>query len=199
MRYKVVRSDVVDPDISSAEWDKADLGRVDVNRWSGYCKAPLTTFRMLRGPEGISVLMHSEERDLRAECAEQNGDVYKDSCMEFFIKPDNHDENYLNFEFNPRGILHLGIGSGRNGRKLIDVDREIFDITSVAHEGSWTLKFYIPFSFLLEHFAKISPFCKGNFYKCGDMTDHVHYASWAEVEVESPDYHVPDFFGIIEL
>ena len=119
--------------------------------------------------------------------------------MELFIKPDNHDERYLNFEFNPKGVLHLGIGSGRHGREPIDVSRDIFSIYSDAKEGDWTLKFYIPDSFLLERFGKISRVFKGNAFKCGDMTDHVHYATWSEVEVDSPDYHVPDFFGIFEM
>lgn len=199
MRYKAEKTNVIDPEITSCEWTGANTGRVDINRWKTYCKAPDTTFKILSGPEGISVLMHTAEKDLRAECDTQNGDVYEDSCMEFFIKPDNHDVNYLNFEFNPKGVLHLGLGSGRQSRRLIDAPREIFSIVSVADEGNWTLKFYVPYSFLLKHFKKVSPVCKGNVYKCGDKTDHVHYGVWSEVEVDEPDYHVPDFFGVIEL
>ena len=199
MRYKLVSLDVNDPNITSSLWSKAEEGSIGANRWTDFQAAPTTTFKMLCGPDGITVLMHTEERGLRMECREQNGDVYQDSCMEFFIKPDNHDVNYLNFEFNPIGVLHLGLGSGRHGRRLIDVDRAIFDIVSVANEGDWTLKFFIPFSFLLEHFEKISRVFRANLYKCGEMTDHSHFAAWSEVEVASPDFHVPDFFGFVEM
>ena len=199
MRYKLVRTKISNPDIASPEWERAILGEIAVNRWTEWHTAPRTTFKMLCSDEGITVLMHTEEQGLRAECREQNGDVYKDSCMEFFIKPDNHDGNYLNFEFNPNGILHLGIGSGRHGRRLIDTDRGVFDIVSVAKEGDWTLKFYIPFSFLLEHFKKISRVCRANLYKCGEETDHSHFATWSEVELDAPDFHVPDFFGFLEM
>lgn len=198
MRYTVTKTDIIDPDISSCQWERANVGYISVNRWKEYCIAPVTSFRMLRGPRGFSVLMHSEEKNFRCACDLQNGEVYKDSCMEFFFKPDIHDTRYLNFEFNPKGVLHLGLGEGREGRILLDTHREIFNIKSVAREGDWTLKFYIPDSFLLEHFREISPVCKGNFYKCGDMTDRVHYGAWSEVETESPDFHVPDFFGIIK-
>ena len=199
MRYQLAKTQINNPAIDSTEWEKAAVGEIAVNRWEGYAKAPHTVFKMLRSPEGICVWLHTDETHLRAEITEQNGDICTDSCMEFFLKPDNHDENYLNFEINPKGILHLGIGSGREGRRHLTTDRAVFDIVSVAKEGDWTLKFYIPDSFLLEHFGKISSVCKANLFKCGDLTDHEHYATWSEVEVPEPDYHVPDFFGFIEL
>ena len=198
MRYIAKKTLVIDPELHSPEWEKAQVGQIAVNRWGEYTPAPDTAFRVLCGPRGISVLMHTCERNLRCECHTQNGEVYKDSCMEFFLKPDNHDTRYLNFEFNPLGILRLGLGESRHGRTPIEADREIFSIVSEAKEGDWWLKFYIPYAFLEEHFAKVSPVCRGNFYKCGDATDHVHYGAWSEVETPTPDFHVPDFFGKIQ-
>ncbi len=199
MRYVATKTNIIDPDINSTEWQKAITGHITVNRWKDYAPAPETSFKMLRGPEGISVMMHTKETGLRCECTTENGDVYKDSCMEFFIKPDVHDTRYMNFEFNPKGVLHLGLRTGRKSKEQIDIDRKIFRIASLAKEGDWTLKFYIPDSFLLEYFDKISPVCKGNFYKCGDCTDHAHFGAWSEVETDTPDFHVSDFFGKIEL
>ncbi len=199
MKYKVVKTDIIDPDISSSEWDRANVGYISFDRWKEYAPTPITSFKVLRGPEGISVLMSTEEKNLRAECNEENGDIYCDSCMEFFFKPDPLDVNYVNFELNPNGRMYLSVGSGRHGRELLFTDRKIFNIVSNAKDGAWVIKFYIPESFLLEHFDRIAPVCKGNFYKCGDKTDHVHFGSWSEVEVESPDFHVPDFFGRIEM
>ncbi len=199
MRYKVVRTDVINPDIHSKEWEKANVGYVNVDRWQEYNKTPKTSFRLLLGAEGISLLMKSEETNLRAECREENGAVYCDSCMEFFLKPNVHDERYLNFEINPKGILHLGLGVGRQDRTLLCTERNLFSIAAETDNESWRLKLYIPKSFLNEIFGEISPVCKANFYKCGDMTDHVHYGAWSECETEAPDFHVPDFFGIIDL
>ncbi len=199
MRYKVAKTSVIDPGIDSPQWQKAGEGVVGVQRWKEFYQPINVTFRLLRGPEGISVLMHTDEKNLRAECEEQNGMVCFDSCMEFFFKPDPWDVNYFNFELNPKGVLHLGLGDGRNGRTLIDCDREIFSIETRPDDGNWTIKFYIPDSFLRSYFKNIAPVCRGNFYKCGEETGHSHFITWSEIEVESPDYHIPDFFGYIEF
>ncbi len=199
MHYKIKKTNVVDPDINSPEWNKAEIGYLSKQRWNEFFQPINTTFKILRGPQGISVLMHTDEKSLRAEQCEENSRVCDDSCMEFFFKPDPWDTNYINFEFNPKGILFLSVGAGRHGRNIIDNDRKIFNIQSVALDGSWTLKFYIPDLFLYNYFDKIADVCRGNFYKCGELTGHSHFISWSEVEVEKPDFHIPDFFGQLEF
>ena len=198
MEYTVKRTEIIDPDIDSTEWQRAEVGYIAVNRWSEYCVAPATEFRVLCGREGISVLMHSEEKHLRMECKEENGEIYKDSCMEFFLSPCISDDRYLNFEFNPLGVLHLALGEGREDRALLGEERGIFSIVSMAEDGDWKLKFYIPYDFLKKYFGEISPVWKGNFYKCGDMTDHVHYGAWSEVKTFTPDFHRSAYFGNIK-
>lgn len=199
MRYKAGKTEIINPSLNSEEWNRADEGRLTYQRWEEFKQPINTTFKILRGPEGISVKMHTDEKNLLANCTEQNGMVCMDSCMEFFFKPSPWDLRYLNFEINPEKILHLGLGADRYGRELINEDRETFSIESVPNDGDWTLKFYIPDSFLLKYFEKIAPVCKGNFYKCGENTGHSHFITWSEVEVLKPDFHVADFFGIIEL
>ena len=197
MRYKVAKTDIINPEISSPEWEKAEEGIIAANRWKEYHEAPKTTFKLLQDDDGITVKMHTEEKNLRAVCETENGDVCLDSCMEFFLKPDHWDTRFLNFELNPKGVLHLGIGPDRYDRTFIE--ERVFDIVSVANDGDWTLKVHVPFEFLRKHFKNVGKIWKGNFYKCGDMTDHVHFGAWSEIEVSEPDFHVPDFFGIIEL
>ena len=199
MRYQLAKTAVNNPAIDSPEWSKAPIAEIADSGWAGYAKSPRTTFQILRTPEGIAVRFHTEDTHLRAEVTEENGPIGEDSCLEFFLKPDNHDVNYLNFELNPKGVLHLGIGAGRAARRPLTTDRAVFDIVSVANEGDWTLKLFIPDSFLLTHYAKISPVCKANAYKCGDFTDHEHYGMWTPIETVDPDFHVPDFFGTLVL
>ncbi len=204
MEYKVAKTNEINPALNSPEWDKAEWGYVDKERWTdGLVPAPKTRFKLLRGPEGISVLMHTDEKNLRSEEKEQNSEICLDSCMEFFLKASPWDERYLNFEINPDGILHLGLGANRFDRALLDEDRATFDIVSVANDGDWTLKYYIPDSFIKKCYPNLeelssgnsSSVMKANFYKCGELTDHPHLAMWSEVEVEIGDFHVPDFFG----
>ena len=199
MRYKVEKTNIIDPGIKSSEWDKAHLGHVSCQRWKEYFEPINTTFKLLKGPEGISVFMHTDEKKLRAEHTEQNSLVCEDSCMEFFFNPNPTDVYYINFEINPKKAMYISIGNDRYNRQLITTDREIFTIESIPNDGDWSLKFYIPDSFLLEYFDKITDVWKGNFYKCGDLTEHTHYASWTEVETEKPDFHAPDYFGILEF
>ena len=207
MEYIVARTAVINPDINSPEWDKAETGIIDKERWSGLCKAPNTTFKVLRGPEGLSVLMHTDETHLRAEHAEENGEICEDSCMEFFFKPSPWDSRYINFEVNPKGVMHIGLGKDRFDRVLQYEDRKTFDVVSIANEGDWTLKYYIPDSFLKKVFegaeeaagGNTATVARANFYKCGDLTDHPHLAAWSEVEVAEGDFHLSDFFGTLRF
>lgn len=206
MRYIVSKTEEINPDINSLEWDKAEVGYIDKEPWTkeGLFSSPKTTFKLLRGPEGVSVLMHTNETNLRAEEEKENGPICCDSCMEFFYKPSPWDPRYFNFEINPKGVMHLGLGDGRFGRVLIE-ERELFDIVSIANDGDWTIKYYIPDSFIENYFPGIydpsnvntSSVVKGNFFKCGDKTDKPHYAVWSNIEVDIDDFHVPDFFGKI--
>ncbi|MBQ3124237.1 MAG: carbohydrate-binding family 9-like protein [Clostridia bacterium] len=199
MRYKAGKTDVINPDIHSAEWEKAEWAELTDTGWVKVDTPINTKFKLLRGPEGISVMMHTDEKNLRAEVTEENGMVCKDSCMEFFFKPDPWNLKYINFEINPKGVAHIGLGEDRYDRQLIDEDRATFSIESIPNDGDWTLKYYIPDEFLHKYFETINYVCRANVYKCADATDHKHYTVWAPVEVARPDYHVPDFFGFIEL
>ena len=199
MRYKILKTNITDPSVTSPEWEKANVGRIEFQRWKEFHQPIETTFKILKGPEGISVLLHTNEKNLKAECLEENGEICMDSCMEFFFKPDPWDLNYMNIEINPKGIMHIGIGKDRYGREPIWEDRKTFSVESIPNDGDWTLKFYLPYEFLLRHYKKIAPVCRGNFYKCGEGTDHSHFITWSEVEVESPDFHIADFFGKFEF
>ena len=40
---------------------------------------------------------------------------------------------------------------------------------------------------------------RGNLYKCGDETDHPHYACFHNIDWAKPDYHRPEFFATFVL
>ena len=147
--------------------------------------------------------MRSEETNLRA-VEDENGEVCNDSCMEFFYKPSPWDTRYFNFEINPKGTMHLGLGADRFERTMI-AERKSLDIVTKIDECGWTVKYYIPDNFIEELFPdeeKLSSgnttyVAKANFYKCGDKTDKPHYAMWSNIETVLGDFHVPDFFGTL--
>ena len=106
MEYKVAKTNEINPSVNSPEWDKAEWGYVDKERWTdGLVPAPKTTFKLLRGPEGISVLMHTDEKNLRSEEKEQNSEICLDSCMEFFLKASPWDFHF--FLFIARQSIYL--------------------------------------------------------------------------------------------
>lgn len=204
MKYYVEKTEVVNPSLESCEWEKAEIGYVNKEPWTkGLFPSPRTIFKLLRGPEGLSVFMCSDEADIRA-VEPENGEVCNDSCMEFFYKPSPWDTRYFNFEVNPKGTMHLGLGAGRFDRVMIS-ERKRLDIETKISEACWMVKYYIPDSFVTEWFPEKdvmssgnkSRVARGNFYKCGDKTKTPHYAMWSIIDTESDDFHVPDFFGNI--
>ncbi len=73
---------------------------------SDYPYAPTASFRMFHNGEYLFVRYDVAEDCTAARVAEDNGEVWTDSCVEFFISTD--DKGYYNFETNCIGKLLLG-------------------------------------------------------------------------------------------
>ena len=151
--------------------------------------------QLLYTDEAIYVHFKTDEKPLLARRTERDSEVCEDSCMEFFLSPDENDPHYFNFEINPFGTLYLHYDLNRNEHEAVDAPSELFEIKSVITHSHWELFYKIPFSFILSHFEKITDACRGNFYKCGEDTPIEHYACWNEIHLEKPDFHCPQFFG----
>ena len=199
--------------IDSSIWDTAQTAEICCFPWdkSGY--KPKTEARVLHTEKGLNVYLISYENEITASYTKMNDPVHKDSCMEFFFKPNpEEDDRYLNFEFNPLGTLTLGLGKDRFGRlRLPESTLNQFNIRpSVKKDeinnfsGScWSINFSIPYCFIKEYFGKINIGSRtkmtGNFYKCGDNTKFTHYGCWNKVGCEKPDFHRPEYFGDLIL
>ena len=178
---------------------------INTINWPEFNYQPKVKFKI--GYSGNTILLKYsvEEKYIRAKEIITNGDVYKDSCVEFFISFDG--KNYYNFEFNCIGTKHVGYGSGRNHRKTVPVNL-VERIETESSLGSqpfekksgdfkWELLIRIPavcFAFdEIESFNRLR--ATANFYKCGDETAQPHFLTWNPVDTESPDYHRPENFG----
>lgn len=167
--------------------------------------APEVSFRIAHTGSSILIEYKVSEESIRALAPDDNGPVWEDSCVEFFIafRPDN----YYNIECNCGGTLLCGAGEGREGRvhaekSLIasakrhsSIGKKHFD-TEVAPDV-WTLALVIPVElFFRDNITDLSGVkARGNFYKCGDMLPQPHFLSWKAVEVPTPNFHLPEFFG----
>ena len=150
----------------------------------------------------LHVKLAAEETNLRIETKLPNEMVCQDSCLEFFFNPmPEEGDKYLNFEFNPAGNYWLSIGDGRSPRTCMELTEFSYDfaVATTVCDDSWDIRFSIPFEFLQEFFpefaAEKGTEMRGNFYKCGDLTDHTHYGSWSPVVAQEPDFHRPECFG----
>ncbi|MHB8961701.1 MAG: carbohydrate-binding family 9-like protein [Saccharofermentanales bacterium] len=195
--YVVRRTDRTDLSISDGIWEELDPLAIDVFPWRTYAVyRPVTTARLAMGRDRLAIRMQTDEKPLLARATDMNDDVFRDSCMEFFIQPDIEDPRYINFEFNPLGTLLLGIGRDRATRSRITTDPRRFSIVSRCAEDIWMLYWEIPFDFLEEFgWHAVSGSFRGNFYKCGEETEHPHLACWNMISLSEPDFHVPAFFG----
>ncbi len=194
---KIQKIEISDVSINSPYWDRAQLLSLD---WSWGDESPKTCAYMLYGDKGISVKFETEEHPVTVNYFSNNDPVNRDSCVEFFLNPDTDNaKNYLNFEMNTKGVLHLQVGTEEKRQDICDVDFNIFNIETKLLNSGWILKIYIPFDFLKRYFKNISKEMKGNLYKCGDRTENPHYLSWSPVNTKYPSFHNTESFGKLIL
>ncbi|GAB1452233.1 carbohydrate-binding family 9-like protein [Draconibacterium sp.] len=179
--------------------------QIDTLNWAAYSYKPKLSFRIGHIGSEIWLKYYVTEKNILAKETRTNGEVYKDSTVEFFISLDG--KNYYNFEFSCIGTIHLAHGPGRGNRMFVDpgIIKNIEIESSLGNQPfeekkgnfEWEMMIRIP----VESFAfdKIKSFnglkATANFYKCGDETSEPHYVSWNPIGTENPDYHCPQYFG----
>lgn len=192
-------------------WEKADKAVIDCYPWDQNGYRPKTEADVVYDAGGLHVLLLSWEKSIMATREKQNDAVYRDSCMEFFFKPNpEKDGRYLNFELNPLGTLTLGLGGDRHDRIRL-TEREIFQIRASVTKDNlknyagpyWSVQFTIPFEFIEKHFGKLDfrsgTKMTGNFYKCAEDTEYPHHGCWNKIVSKAPDFHRPEYFGDLIL
>lgn len=187
-----------------------DYDSINVVNWKDFPYCPKVGFRIAHTGNTILIHYRIEENSVRAQTQQDNGNVYEDSCVEFFIAP-NSDSIYYNFECNCVGMLL--VEEGKNGMERRKANTEI--VSSVKRWSSlgrkpfpeqigmhkWEIALIIPSSAFFKHTVHSldGQTMKGNFYKCGDKLRVPHYLSWSPIQVPCPAFHHPDFFGIIKF
>ncbi len=140
-------------------------------------------------------------------------DVWKDSCIEFFINPfPNQSKEYFNIEINAIGVPLIGVGAtGDDSKRYYFKEDEVSDWTIISSikepqngehgKEFWSLHLRIPKSFFEKYYEQSFNVDYGivNFYKCGDETEFEHFGAWNKVESEEPNFHLPEYFGEISF
>lgn len=179
---------------------------IEVLNWSQeYGYKPNTSFRIGRSDEAIFIKYLVNETSLRAAYSEDQSPVHEDSCVEFFCMPEGA-EKYTNFEFNCIGTCSASSRKGRSEDVVPFPKEDMLTIerhSSVGKEPfavkegtfTWDLTVKIPFKLLGLDATNLPEKIRGNFYKCGDKTNPMHFVSWSPIHTENPDFHRPEFFG----
>ena len=199
---------------------KADLRRVgdwlsarcasfpigELNWRKQFPYAPQVQGRIGYNKEALFLQFDVREKECRIVETRDNGPIWEDSCVEFFVQPEANG-GYYNFEFNAAGVLLLAYGKDRHSRVyaseevLLSIERHSCFLPTPDREGDchWVLTARIPYAAFFNHlFSPDTTNCiKANFYKCGAKTRTPHFLSWHPVKTELPDFHRPEYFGTI--
>ena len=175
-----------------------------------YPYAPQVSFRMFHTGEVLMLRFDVAEQYTAAAAAADNGPVWQDSCVEFFIAPD--DNGYYNFEINCIGTLLL---AHRRERKVdvVHAAPEVLALVrrtpTLPHEtfderrgdNRWSMTVAIPARALFRHSfgSWDGVVARMNLYKCGDNLSVPHFLSWRPISTPAPDFHRPEFFGVVRF
>lgn len=190
------------------DWSAVPAASIDCNPWGVGGPLPAAEAGVAFDGARLHVRLKAWESSLCVVTHENNGPVWEDTCMEFFLNASpGRDKRYLNFEINAEGVMLLQFGEARGSRSFIDFDPAAFDIradvpphgANAWKEPFYTVGFVIPVSFLEGLYGRLDlrPGSRmaGNFQSCGDKTPNPHYGCWNPILTPAPDFHRPEFFG----
>ena len=172
--------------------------------------SPNVTFRMFHTGEKLYLRFDVEEQYTAARITEDNGDVWTDSCCEFFFSLDG--KAYYHIECSCIGRMLCGYYAEKGAPALragADILSQVERITSLGTEpfeervgdNKWSLMLAVPPTIF--HQDKIESWdglkLKINLYKIGDNLSKPHYLSWQPISLPQPCFHCPEYFTSVEL
>lgn len=198
-------------------WARAETASVDHFRPESSAHSPRTLVRLLHGDGGVRGIFHVDDQYVRSTRTGYLAQVWKDSCIEFFMQP-RTDRGYFNLEMNaggahlcyyvedptrtPQGLKKFRPLPEEDGGKIQvrsslpnTVDPEL------REPVSWEVNFFIPFAVLEKYTGSLGGMgdqtWRGNFYKCAEDLSHPHWAAWSPVD--EFNFHLPRCFGVIHF
>jgi hypothetical protein len=203
-------SDYPDLDLVSARLNGLKRNHIDQLNWESFSYKPEVLFSIGYSGHEIMLKYYVTEECFKAEKTESNQNVFEDSCVEFFLSP-AADGIYYNMEFNGIGTCLFGAGTSRadslraDPRLIERIRRKTsageMPVSERKGKFTWTITIAVPLDVFFHH--KIKTFdgktFRANFYKCGDKLSVPHFMTWSPVKTTKPDFHRPEFFGMIRF
>ncbi len=169
---------------------------------------PACRFKIVCTDTKLYIRYYIAEKNIKALYTADMDSVWEDSCVEFFCKIPGKDL-YYNFEFNCIGTCLATQRKGRNENVIPFTTEQLKQIERFSSLGTqsideksgyfeWSLTVAIPFAIIGFQPDK-NHILEANFYKCGDETATPHYLSWNLIQSDKPNFHLPEFFGLINF
>lgn len=188
-----------------SEVSNGNIAEISQYNWGGeyrpYAQGKLCYVK----DQGFVFELMCKESNPRAIYTEQNANVCKDSCLEFFanFKPELKDTGYVNFECNVNGSLLCCYGTVVYPRKTIqEMGIEHPKAVPFKNDTDWGYQVFIPLSLIESVYGqanyKTGDMIKGNFFKCGDDTEIPHFGSYTVIDpevIKRPSFHQPAYFA----
>lgn len=202
-----------------ADWDKPAWARFPAAVIGNHMgekpeHLPLSQFKIAYDAEALYVIFRVQDRYVRAVTTQhQLGEVWKDSCVEFFFTPGNDPAiGHFYLEMNCGGTMLFRFHGPTGVVTIPESDYSQLNIAhsmpeivdpEIAQTVTWTLEYRLPVHVLKKYCPVTVPatgvIWRANFYKCADGSSHPHWLTWSPVLLPKPDFHRPEFFGVLEF
>ena len=195
--YTIIRK----PDPFS--WEQVPAAEIDTVLWTEKTDIRACA-RVCYDENALYVRLEAKEQDIRATEEGLLCSPCDDSCLEFFLSPEEGDKRYFNIEFNPLGSVYFGIATSiADLTRLIPESGHEFSPEVSYTEDGWYVTYRIPAGLIRRFFPDFQLVSgkrlRGNFFKCGDRTVSPHFLSWNPVTSDKPDFHRSVDFGQLIL
>lgn len=170
---------------------------------------PSAEVKMTYDDNFIYVIFRVKDRYVRSITEKINGPVWKDSAVEFFFSPEaNLPSNYFNLEINCGGtplLHHSKIRPSVEDIQKIEIAASLPKVVDpeITKPVTWTISIKIPLSMLEKYTNVVRPKAgvswRANFYKIAEINSNPHYITWNVVKNDKPQFHLPQFFGILNF
>lgn len=181
-----------------------------VNWKEEYPYKPDVSFKIAHNGSYLFLQFFVEEQEIMALAEHDNGPVWKDSCVEFFISF-NNSPSYYNLESSCIGKVLLGYrkdksDSAHAGQQTLESIKRYPSLGTSnfdKKEGDfkWNILLVVPASAFwmseIETFKGLE--ARANFYKCGDNLSTPHFLSWSPIKYHKPNFHLVDYFDTIKF
>ena len=177
---------------------------IDCSPWEkDYPTQARATLHAAHDGKRLYFLFSCSTDEIRAENTAEQSAVSDDSCVEAFVQPVEGGE-YFNLEVNCIGAINASHRMDRtHSTKLSSADlqqirRFAQDYKTSQQATSWQQLISAPLSLMgLTYTPGMK--LRANFYACAARARKPYFLCWNNIENDKPDYHLPKFFGQIQL